>query len=988
MLEIRLLGQFEVKRDGQPVRLTSRPAQLLLAYLALKSGTKLKREKVAPLLWPDTTDASARSNLRQTLWRLGQALGTTYLSADSEHLELDPGAECWIDVRAFSLRKATRLLSADELIGALEAYGGELLPGFYEDWIHEERERLQAEFERKMEALLLRLTEAGRWAELRDWSKEFLARMDRLSEAAYRALMIAYAHLGDIARMDAAYKQCVAALNKELGEAPSPETQQLYKDLLHQHRARPAARDAASEEARPPQAMLASAPAGPPTNLTEDDTPFVGRARELEAIAQRLADPACRLVSLIGPGGIGKTRLARRAARARLGHFADGVFFVPLAMVTSGEALVSAVAAEIGFNFYGQARPRQQLVDYLREKQMLLVLDNFEQLMESADLPAEILAAAPGVSLIATSRERLHLPSEWILDIPGLPYPEVDDAPDAADCEAVQLFVQTARRLYALSPSADEMAAVARICRLVEGMPLAVEMAAAWVRALPCAEIARQIEQTLMLLTRPLPHVPPRQHSVRTVFEHSWTLLTELERKALRRLAVFRGGFRREAAEKVAGASLSQLASLADKSFVRRQPDGRFDMHELIRQFALEKLHATEDEDPADVETRLAHFFLEFANLHQHDYAALEPEWDNLSAGMRAAHRLKLWAVVLGYAEALSEAWFARARFADARQGYAWAREAAQALQHARGLANVLYHWGRACIEQSEYAEAEAHLTHGLRLYTESGDQRGLADVRYQLARVAVWRGQYAEAEAGLAESQRLYQALGLASGVAETLYKQADVQFYFGNYPRAKELALEALALQQKNDDKLGSIRSLQLLADVALNQGDYGLAEQHCRAALTMCEAVQNQVELAVTLISFSGVQRHLGNLEAARQHAEHSLRLLKRIGNRKSQADVIFQLSRIDAALGHYPAARDECLECLKLYRELQDPFGTAYGLYRLGEAYLALSEPGRARQAWQEAVDVAQKLSQNQDLIEALRQRLAQLSAVSGPAITPG
>ncbi|HLA43443.1 MAG TPA: AAA family ATPase, partial [Aggregatilineales bacterium] len=326
-------------------------------------------------------------------------------------------------------------------------------------------------------------------------------------------------------------------------------------------------------------------------NLPSQPTAFIGREAELAEISDLLAAPDCRLLTLTGPGGIGKTRLGLEAARLITDEnvpataFSHGVYFVPMQPLTSTDFIIPTIANSLKFIFYDERDPRVQLLDYLHSKHLLLVMDNFEHLLDSADLLPEILAYAPAVKILVTSRERLRLQEEWVLDIHGLPFPEQDDIEAVEDYTAIQLFVQNARRAGYI-PQASDAGAIMQICRLVEGIPLAIELAAAWVRILPCEAIAREVEHSLDILTTSLRNVPEKHRSMHAVFEHSWNLLSENEQAVFRKLSVFRGGFRREAAEAVTGANLAILASLVDRSMLRMDTDGRYSLQELLRQYA------------------------------------------------------------------------------------------------------------------------------------------------------------------------------------------------------------------------------------------------------------------------------------------------------------------------------------------------------------------------------------------------------------------
>jgi predicted ATPase len=276
-----------------------------------------------------------------------------------------------------------------------------------------------------------------------------------------------------------------------------------------------------------------------------------------------LTDPTCRLLTIIGPGGIGKTHLAVETARLAVAHFTDGVYFVSLAPLESTDSLIPTIAAALSFSFYEGVAPQQQLLDYLRAKTMLLILDNFEHLLDGTGLVTQILQVAPGLKIVATSRERLKLRDEQLFHLSGIDFPTPKTLEAAAETSAVKLFVDSARRVQPdFTLESDDLAQIAEICRLVQGMPLAILLAAAWVELLTPAEIAAELGQSLDFLESEWQDVPNRHHSMRAVFDHSWGLLSEPERETFQQLSVFRGGFTRQAAQEVAGASLKNLRDL------------------------------------------------------------------------------------------------------------------------------------------------------------------------------------------------------------------------------------------------------------------------------------------------------------------------------------------------------------------------------------------------------------------------------------------
>lgn len=323
---------------------------------------------------------------------------------------------------------------------------------------------------------------------------------------------------------------------------------------------------------------------------------FIGRNQEILALSRLLADPQCSLLTLIGPGGIGKTRLAVESAAHSQQFFSDGVYFVPLAALQSPSYIVPAIADTLGISFHGHDEPLAQLIFHLQGKHILLVLDNVEHLLARVSLFGELLAGAPTIKLLVTSRERLNLQQEWVFEIQGLPAPSPSQAVNSQEYSSVQLFIQAARRTNAaFEADTADLADIAHICRMLDGMPLGIELAAAWVSVLTCSEIASEMERSFDFLATKYRNIPERQRSLRAAFDYSWNLLEEEEKNVLARLSVFHGGFERPQAEQIAGASLSILQALVTKSLIKRKSNGRFDLHEVIRQYAYAHLEQSQE---------------------------------------------------------------------------------------------------------------------------------------------------------------------------------------------------------------------------------------------------------------------------------------------------------------------------------------------------------------------------------------------------------
>ncbi|MEO8397602.1 MAG: LuxR C-terminal-related transcriptional regulator, partial [Chloroflexota bacterium] len=353
-------------------------------------------------------------------------------------------------------------------------------------------------------------------------------------------------------------------------------------------------------------------------HLPAQATPFVGRRDELGELAILLNDPDTRLITILAPGGMGKTRLALEVARMQLGRYADGVCFVPLAPLNAVGDIVTTIAENIGFSFFGENAPEHQLINFLSERSMLLVLDNFEHLLDGAPLVVDLIQTALSVRVLTTSRERLNLRGETIYTLRGLEFPTSETPEDALEYEAVKLFMQSAHRVRPdFKIRTDQLGYLARICRLTAGMPLGIELAAGWVDVLALEHIAAELQKGLDILETEMRDAPERQRSVRATFERTWKRLSAEEACVFMRLSVFRGGFTVEAAQVVADADVRSLRKLTNKTLVQVSPDDRHDLHELLRQFAVEKLAASGEQE--QIQAKHAAFFADFMAERKQD---------------------------------------------------------------------------------------------------------------------------------------------------------------------------------------------------------------------------------------------------------------------------------------------------------------------------------------------------------------------------------
>jgi len=536
-LQLSFLGTFRVTLDEQPVTgFESAKVRSLLAYLATQSESAHPRGVLTGLLWPEQPEEGARANLRQALSNLRRALGdhdspAPFLLVSRDTVQFNAAADAWLDVAAFNAlldtsnrhahRRAELCTPCSQwLAQAVELYRGPFLDGLFvqdsvalEEWMLLQREVLQRKVLQALYQLAAYHERRGAYDEAYTFALRQI-QLDPWREEAHRQAMRVLMHRGERTAALAQYESCRRLLEEGLGVEPSEETTALYRQIR------------SAPDDTPLTANKLALPSTHPHNLPPQPTPFVGRERELAECAQLIEQQEYRLISLVGQGGSGKTRIALQAASEQIESFDDGVRYVSLAPVQSSDYLASTIGAALGLSFSGQKDERTQLLDELRDKDMLLVLDNFEHLLDAVDLVAAILQA-PGVTILTTTRERLNLQGEWVVSVEGLPYPQDGASEPPESYPAVRLFLQSARRVEShFAPDGEEMAAVARICRMVGGLPLALELAAAWTPVLSCEEIGLEISRSLDFLATNLHDIPERHRSLRAVFDYSWNRLS------------------------------------------------------------------------------------------------------------------------------------------------------------------------------------------------------------------------------------------------------------------------------------------------------------------------------------------------------------------------------------------------------------------------------------------------------------------------------
>ncbi len=941
MLEIRLLGQFTVQVDGAAVEMTARPAQALLAYLLLNPVAH-RRERLAGLLWPDSSEANARRNLRQALWQIRRALGDqakTLMLIDEITLAFNRGSDYGLDVERIAqpLEDAT---TADDLMQIVAVYAGELLPGFYDEWVLLEREQLQAQFERKLNLLLERLVEARRWTEVLHWGEHWIA-LGYTPEPAYRALMLAHAGLGDRSSVADVYRRCVEALERDLSVEPSAQTRALYERL------------------RTGEEILPTTPVRPPVdnpthNLPVHLTSFIGREKEIAEIRRLLtgasnerAGERVRLLTLTGPGGTGKTRLALQAATHLLDAFPDGIWLVELALLTDPVLVPQTVAALLGVREEPNYPLTRALTAYLRAKTLLLIFDNCEHIVETcAQFSETLLHACANLRIMVTSRETLGVMGERVLRVPSLQLPDVRQLlplHDLAQCEAIRLFVDRAATVKpTFSLNEANAVAVTQICQQLDGVPLAIELAAARVRAMTPEQIAARLDDRFRLLTGGSRTALPRQQTLRAMIDWSWDLLSQPECILLRRLAVFLGGWTLEAAEAVCADEqvrdaacgmrnekqstafdaavessvlrmphatlrteevLELLTHLVEKSLVvveEQAGASRYYLLETIRQYVREKL--LEAGESETVRTQHLCFFLQLAEEAEPKLRTAEQlvwlprldlEHDNLRAALKWASGSDPLAAGLRLAASLARFWYLRGFWKEGREAL-------------RGLL------------------AQPQPTSPL--------PEPLAHARARALAGAGW--------------------LADADGSEIPLYA-------------------ESLALCQQVGDRWGEAYALRGLVVITSNITDLVSAEAHLQASLQIFQAMQDHWGIGLVLFSLGWLAMSRDNIDDAARYWEESLRRFRQSGDRWGISVALGAFGYLARLRGQYPQAADLTHESLALFRELGDKAGVSYSLIRLGNLAWRRGDYAEAMALLQESLNIQRERNNQEGIIAALQ-----------------
>jgi len=940
LFTLSLFGGFHVTTNGRPVtNFRTDKVRALLAYLAIEAERPHRRETLATILWPEQPQATSLMNLRQSLYRLRRAIGDK--KASQPLLRITRGAlqwnsinpsHSWVDVIKFrALLEEAKHHSHQDISTcaacltryqqAVSLYHGPLLAGFslsnsepFESWLR----MRQDFFHQQVLQALYDLTDAYEQKQEFELAQQYAQQQLTLEpwrEVAYQQLMRVLAKNGQRAAALAQYEECTEVMAEELGVKPSLKTTLLYEQI----------RDGLFPRATN-MGHLASR-----HTLPMPLTTFIGRKQELKKLQYNLKSNGYRVLTLLGQGGIGKSRLALHFATTQLDHFTHGVYLVSLAKVNSADLLISTIATALSFSFDRQDDAKQQLLDYLREREILLLIDNAEHLHDGVSFLLELLAHAAKIKLLVTTRRELDLPNQALLSLKGFPLPDENATP--LTNPAMQLFQQRAGAIGHMVLE-DEFPCIRRICRLVGGMPLAIELVASWVRLFSCEEIAHDMLPYSDLLRRSCSQseIPTLQ----PVFNQAWARLSPSEKYVLRKLSVFTGDFDQRAAEQVAGASPLILQSLSDKLFFRdseftMQENKRYEMHDMIRQYTADKL----DEVPQEVEDTCNRHSDYYANFLKERTKALtgygqEKALQEINVEIQNIRAAWQWAITKTRVNTISNALQGLFSFYDVRS---WFQEGVDAFK----LAN------------QQFATAR-----------QNDDTRL---VWTQLLARQAWfgfhLGHQLEAKALLKESLARTRAIRHENETLFALNHLAIVYYHLGEYEYAQEISEECLQIAQRTNNKYYIARASNTRGQIAYQFNHHREAERYYQQSLEMATQVGDRSTEAFALTYLGEIAYLLANLGHAKALFERSLQIREKIKDARGVASCYISLGDIASSERNYTESRELYSKSMEIFDHIGNQLGITNVLIKQGQLSITQGIEKVAAIYFQKALDLALK-----------------------------
>lgn len=1014
MIEIITLGNLQIIASAENLVLQNRKSQALLVYLAFNRDQRQERAVLAGLFWPELPEAAALNNLSKALGQIRKIFkqagdGAAPIEATRQSVGMTTAPSWHMDVNQFIHLVELSQASGDPARRAAyqeqaaSYYRGEFLTGLslkdspeFEEWLLLHRENLMLMARDNYQSLASYFLEQGDFKKAHDYARRQLA-LDAWHEEAHRQLMRALDGMGRRGEALAQYEKCRQVLRTELGLEPEYATRELYEQIKAGQTITKLP-EGAGPGATPSAAQL-------PKRLL----PIVGREQELNALQTDLANPDCRMITIMGPGGVGKTSLALEAARQAAPGFHDGAAFVSLENLEASpttdlhDLLAAAVGAALEMTFTGKEPIHQQLLRQMRDKDLLLLLDNFEHLLavpDSSTAPLSslfvttLLEQAPGVKVLVTSRERFGVPAEYIVSLEGLPLPdEKSEMPELADYSSIRLFVEQARRIDRnFRLTAANGPAIACICRLVEGLPLGIELAARWVTHFEPAEIAAEIQKNLDFLVAKSPQVQKRHQSISATFVYSWKMLSAGEKRMLARLSIIQSQFDRETGLAVSGGSLANLVQLQGKSLLRQESSGRYSLHQLLRQFASAKLAG----QPADSQDALyRRYAAHYLQMLSEQGKGFNQAWtgdairqiayhiEDIRRAWQIAMDMLLFDLIAKALQPLYHYYRIQGLFREAQQIFSQAVGVFMHL-HEQDKENRLAQelLGRALLRHGRLTWFLADTEQAMCLLQQGFDHLQQAHAHCDLSRANAYLGEaflrsgdIKEADLRLNKARDLYNQEGDDHGLATILELQAVCASQDKNFVEADRLYQESITISRCSGNRRLEGRSLHDWGLILLQQGKIEQAAQRFQASQVIARELNLHMPIAFNQSMLARCDRHFGHYDHARRRLSDSWQVLKGSSYAFYTIRALNMQGEVSAILGQTADAGKFLTEALAQLQEMQTAASNIFEYLALdffiAAAYF-FSSIGQEMQASQVLQTVLQHTEPESDLGQRAQQ----------------
>ena len=1004
VIKMWCLGGFRCETEGAiPFNFSTNKARALLVYLAVEAPRSFRRSHLAGLLWGEFSEEKALHNLRQTMVRLGKGWGQAgaqvpLLVKVKDTVSINPEVDFWVDVLAFEAafeqamafchdRKRLERIDILSLIRAVDLFKGPFMDRFwlfdtllFDEWVSLVRERTTKKALEAQTLLCEYYERRGDYVQASRLADQIAALVPWDNQACAHSMRL-FALQKQWAAAKTHYEQLEKYLEDNLDVEPNSAVTALYEEIESR---------SDRDEALPPDVPV-----------IDDQVPvlsssFVGRSHEISDLSLMLANPQNRLISLVGRGGTGKTRLAVAMARLMRGLYADGVFFIPLRDVSSAEGMDRLLEENLKCTFSGTSRHRRQLLDFLRKRRCLLILDGCEYHLvhnQIGELIQNILSIAPDVKILTTSRVRLNLSDEHVVPLVGLDFKT--DAGDQDDgsiiiCDAVALFVERARQLNQhFSVSKQTLPLIQELCRRVEGHPLSIELMASSTATLAIPDLLENLTASQNAFDPAQTELPEEGRSLAIIIEQSWQLLSEIQRNTLSRLVCFQGGFTEQAALSIAQTTSDILISLVDKSFIHETSPNRYILHEIIQTFTTQKanqrnlLAATRDSHAEYFVAMLEMIARENQNqIEIEPLDQIEADLENILAAWRYYLEKEQVERLSGCIDILFQFYNIRSLFEEGIQLFENTIHSASYLGPFDPLIGVMTNRLGFLAQRMRQNDLTLKMfTRSLAIFENGGDSIELGQAYVGLGNYYLRVKDMNQALSYAQKALACFKNLGSRYHEGTVLYLLGMIYQRFADYPTAKPMMMESLEISRACGDQRGMISRLNQLAGHDCNVGDFESAEERYLESLALSRAFKDRFQQAIILNNLASVYHPRKEYGKEQRVLEESLAICREIGDLDGEAIALNNLGELAIVCGDFQQALVHSRQALDIAMQLGEDWTIIVVYDVLGCAYLGLGNHTTASQCFQQAIQMAYKI-QSWDLLTRAVVHIAEVFLAQG------